>query len=175
MDLDRPLAPAPYDLLPEVPAFTLTSTAFSDGARLPDRFSAGGANVSPPLAWSDFPAGTRGFVVNCFDPDAPTPAGYWHWGVANLPADVTELPEGAGGSDDTLPGAAFHVRTDGGAPAYEGAGPPPGDRDHRYVFAVHALDVDTLEVSAADSPTKLAFLTLFHTLARATLTATFSN
>ncbi|MPV49865.1 MULTISPECIES: YbhB/YbcL family Raf kinase inhibitor-like protein [unclassified Pseudactinotalea] len=175
MDLDRPNAPDPYGLLPAVPSFALTSTVLDAGARLPDRFSIGGANVSPPLAWSGFPDRTRSFTINCFDPDAPTPAGYWHWGVANLPVGVTALAEDAGSGDDTLPGGALHVRTDGGALAYEGAGPPPGDRAHRYVFAVHALDVDALEVTAATSPTKLAFLSLFHTLARATLTVTFSS
>lgn len=175
MNLDRPLAPNPYDLLPSAPSLTVSSNAFTDGAELPLRHSAGDENISPDLSWSGFPAETKSFIVTCFDPDAPTPSGYWHWTVADLSADVTSLPEGAGSGDDSLPGGAFHARTDGGALAYEGAGPPPGDRPHRYIFAVHALDVESLGVSAADSPTKVAFLTLFHTIARGTLTATFAR
>src|SRR5699024_8194013 len=109
------------------------------------------------------------------DPDAPTPAGYWHWVAVDVPAEVTSLEQGAGESDLGLPGAAFHVRADGGTLGYEGAAPPPGDRPHRYIFAVHALGVDTLGLSNEESPTKVAFTALFHTLARARLTPTFQQ
>ncbi|MPV35765.1 YbhB/YbcL family Raf kinase inhibitor-like protein [Georgenia subflava] len=173
MDLDRPIAQDPYEKLPAVPSFTLTSADLTDGAQLPRSHSLSGGNVSPQLSWSGFPEGTKGFVVSCFDPDAPTPSGYWHWTVLDLGADITELEQGAGESDLMLPGAAFHVRTDGGEHAYEGAAPPAGDRPHRYVFAVHALDTETLELEEDHSPTKVAFTAVFHTLARATLTVTF--
>lgn len=175
MNLDRPLAPNPYELLPAAPAFTLTSASVAEGEPLDPRHSAPGGSTSPQLSWSGFPAETRGFILTCFDPDAPTPSGYWHWLVADLPAGVTELAEGAGAGDDTLPADAFHLRTDGGAYAYEGSAPPPGDRPHRYIFAVHALDVPSLDLTAADSAAKAAFLTVFHTLARATLTGTFAQ
>lgn len=173
MDLTRPPAPEPYALLPRVPSFTLVSDDLTEGQLLPDAFTLAGENVSPHLAWSGFPRGTHSFLVNCFDPDAPTPAGYWHWTVVDLDVTTTDLEHGAGQSDITLPGAAFHARTDGGDYAYEGAAPPPGDRPHRYVFAVHALDVDTLGTSPEDGPTRTAFLALFHTLARATLTVSY--
>lgn len=175
MNLDRPVAPNPYDLLPAAPSFTVISESFADGGVLPQRHSAGGENISPALSWSGFPEETKGFVVTCFDPDAPTPSGFWHWTVADLDASITELAEGAGASNDSLPDGAFHIRADGGSFAYEGSGPPPGDRPHRYIFAVHALDTDSLGLTADESPTKAAFLTLFHTLARATTTATFSR
>lgn len=173
MDLSRPLAPEPYSMLPRVPSFTLTSDDIADGTPLDDEFALGGGNVSPHLRWSGFPRATRSFLVNCFDPDAPTPAGYWHWTVVDLDSTVTELERGAGESDLTLPGAAFHARSDDGSDAYEGAGPPPGDIAHRYVFAVHALDVATLGLDHTASPTVVAFNALFHTLARATLTPTY--
>jgi Raf kinase inhibitor-like YbhB/YbcL family protein len=131
--------------------------------------SAGGKNLSPQLAWSGFPAETRGFVVTCFDPDAPTGSGFWHWVLVNLGVSVTELDRGA----DPLPEGAFCVRNDYGEAAYGGAAPPPGDRRHRYVFAVHALDVDRLEVSAGASPAYVGFNLAFHTLARATIRPTF--
>lgn len=174
MDLNqRPLAPAPYEQLPPVPSFTLRSNDVTDGQPMAATFSQSADNISPHLQWSGFPDGTESFLVTCFDPDAPTPAGFWHWTAVDLATDVTELEQGWGSSDLYLPGAAFHVRNDGGGHAYIGAGPPAGDRAHRYAFAVHALDVDTLNLDPDDSPTKVAFTALFHTLARAVLTPTF--
>jgi len=175
MSLERPIAPDPYDFLPPRPWFTLTSADLIDGAEMPMRHvhsSAGGANVSPHLAWSGFPPQTKGFVVTCFDPDAPTACGYWHWVVVDLPATVTELAPGAGGGDADLPGG-FHVRSDFLDLAYGGAAPPRGDRAHRYIFVVHAVDTDRLGVDASGTATFVAFNLAFHTLARARLTATF--
>lgn len=172
MILERPVAPDPYELLPLVGSFELASADIRDGEPLDDMFvhgSAGGRNMSPQLSWSGFPDGTRGFVVTCFDPDAPTGSGFWHWVAVNLPASVTELPRGA----DPLPDGAFCVRNDYGEPAYGGAAPPAGDRPHRYVFAVHAIDVDRLDVTAAVPPAAVGFNLAFHTLARGTLRPTF--
>ena len=103
MDLSRPAAPDPYALLPHVPGFTVHSTDIADGRPMAEAFTADGANTSPQLSWSGFPDGTRSFVISCFDPDAPTPAGYWHWTVANLPASTTSLPTGAGSADGAGP------------------------------------------------------------------------
>lgn len=177
MDLNsRPIAPDPYELLPEVPTFTLTSNTMNDGETMPAAQTAPGGNTSPHLSWSGFPPETKSFVVSCFDPDAPTPAGYWHWTVVDIPAEVTELPEGAGQSDLQLEGAAAHIRIDSGDWAYYGANPPAGDRPHRYIFAVHALDVDSLEVDPEEvTATTVSFMTLFHTIARARLTVTFQQ
>jgi Raf kinase inhibitor-like YbhB/YbcL family protein len=173
MDLNRPVPAAPYSLLPTTASFTLTSEDMTEGAPLDPQFTASGDGVSPHLAWSGFPEKTQSFLVNMFDPDAPTPAGWWHWTVVDLPADVTELAQGDGASDLMLPGAAFHVRHDGGEFDYSGSAPPKGDRTHRYVFAVHALDIDTLDADPEESATRVALKALFHTIARATLTATF--
>jgi len=172
MSLDRAVAPDPYDILPVVPSFTVTSTDVTDGQPLDELYvhpSVGGKNLSPHLTWSGFPEETRGFVVTCFDPDAPTGSGFWHWVVVNLPRTVTELERGV----DPLPGGAFCVRNDYGESAYGGAAPPPGDRPHRYVYAVHAIDVDTLEVTAQATPAYVGFNLAFHTLARAAVRPTF--
>lgn len=177
MSLDRPTAPDPYDLLPAVPSFTLESDDLVDGQPLPMTFvhgSAGGADESPQLRWSGFPDATLGFVVTCFDPDAPTPSGFWHWVLVGLPGSVTSVPRGVG-SGAGLPDGAFHVRNDFGAPSYGGAAPPAGDVPHRYMFVVHALDVDALEVDESATPAVVSFNLAFHTLARARLTATFQH
>ncbi len=175
MRLDRPLAQDPYEKLPAVPSFTVTSTDLTDGRPMAATHSAAGGNVSPQLAWSGFPEATRGFVVTCFDPDAPTPSGWWHWAVLDLGTDVTELEQGAGQSDLMLPGAGMHLRNDDGEHAYTGAAPPPGDREHRYYFAVHALDTETLELDEDVSLAKASFFLLEHTIARGVLVATFKS
>jgi Raf kinase inhibitor-like YbhB/YbcL family protein len=182
VNLNRPVAPEPYPLLPAVPSFALTSDDIADGVPLDPRHSADADNLSPHLAWSGFPAATRSFVVSCFDPDAPTPAGFWHWTALDLPVSATSLPRGAGrpwnpgdASDPGLPAPAFQVANDDGTFGYYGAAPPQGDRPHRYVFAVHALDVPTLALTRATGATPVAFNALFHTLARATLAPTYQR
>ncbi len=174
MNLDRPIAPNPYEMLPDVPTFEVRSVAFEDGEPLPELCAGSGGNISPALEWSGFPEGTKSFMVNCFDPDAPTPAGFWHWTVADLPTSVTSLAENAGESDATLP-AGFHMAGDGGAYSYYGPYPPEGDRPHRYYFAVHALDVDTLGLDAEATPTVVAFNALFHTIGRAVIHGTYQR
>lgn len=178
MDFTRPTPPDPYSLLPAPAGFTLRSSDITDGERLPAAHAADGDNVSPALEWSGAPEGTRSFVVSCYDPDAPTPSGYWHWNVVDLPGDVTSLARGAGAADGSgLPAGAFHVHSDGHTPGFEGAGPPPGDHEHRYVFAVHALDVAPGELGLGPDNTgaQVHFNVYFHLLGRATLTATYSR
>ncbi len=180
MSLERPIAPDPYSLLPAVGTFTVTSTDVQDGAQMSHAHVFDGAepdagNQSPQLAWTGFPAETKSFVVTCFDPDAPTPSGFWHWALVDVPATTTSLPTGAGAGDAQLPGAAFHVRSDWGSKEYGGAAPPAGDRAHRYFFVVHAVDVETLGVDSEASATVVSFNLVFHTLARAQIVPVFGH
>lgn len=176
---DRP--PLPYAFLPPVPSFTVTSADVADGSVLKREqvsavMGAGGGDISPELRWSGFPDATRSFAVTVFDPDAPTGSGFWHWAVCNLPATVTELPSGVGSPDGAdLPGSAVTVRNDAGMHGYLGAAPPEGHGPHRYVFAVHAIDVESLDVDRNATPAMLGFNLTFHTLARAILIATYER
>jgi Raf kinase inhibitor-like YbhB/YbcL family protein len=168
----------PYEVLPEAAEFTVTSSDVSHGETLPDPqvsgiFGAGGEDVSPHLSWSGAPEGTRSFVVTVYDPDAPTCSGFWHWAVYNLPASVTELPSGAGESDDTLPGGAKHVAGDGGVKRYIGAAPPPGHGPHHYWTVVSALDVESLDLPENASPALLNFTMFGHVIGRATIVPTY--
>ena len=169
----------PFARLPEVPSFTVTSTTVADGDAWPDEQMSGllgvpaGKDISPQLSWSGAPEGTKSYAVTVYDPDAPTQSGFWHWAVADIPASVTELPEGAG--DDTgsgLPDGAFQLRGDAGTTRFIGAAPPAGHGVHRYFFVVHALDVESIGVPADATPAFLGFNIASHILGRAVLTAT---
>lgn len=156
----------------------LTSQDFNDGDKLPLRHVFNGMgyqgdNLSPHLAWDEVPEGTKSFVITCFDPDAPTGSGWWHWGVANLSADTRTLPQGAGSGVAALPAGAVQTRTDFGSQGYGGAAPPKGE-SHRYIFTVYALDVDNLEVNEHASGAMLGFNVHFHKLGSASLTALYA-
>ena len=153
--------------------FTVTSTSFTDGSVLPDAQVYAKGNRSPQLSWSGAPEGTRSFAITCFDPDAPTGSGFWHWTVANIPADVTALAEGA--SSAGLPNAAVEGRTDFGPPGFGGAAPPLGHGPHRYIFTVFAVDAERLDVTPDSSGAIFGFNLHFHTLARASITGIYEN
>ncbi|OBF25229.1 YbhB/YbcL family Raf kinase inhibitor-like protein [Mycobacterium sp. ACS4331] len=169
----------PYDFLPKLPSFTLTSTSFSDGQpwgndQVSGLMGAGGSDISPQLSWSGFPEETRSFAVTVYDPDAPTGSGFWHWAVANLPGTVTELPAGIGDGSE-LPGDALTLANDAGLRRFVGAAPPAGHGFHRYFVAVHALQVEKLEIDESATPAYLGFNLFMNAIARAVIHGTYEQ
>ncbi|WP_328539528.1 YbhB/YbcL family Raf kinase inhibitor-like protein [Streptomyces sp. NBC_00344] len=161
--------PLPHDFHPPVPSFTVVSEDIAPGAVLKDAQVYAAGNTSPHLRWAGYPSGTKSFAVTCFDPDAPTGSGFWHWSLFDVPATVTELPPGAGsGKFDGLPAGAIQARNDYGAKEFGGAAPPAGE-NHRYVFTVYAVDTEKLGIDADTPPAAVGFNLRFHTLARAQL------
>ncbi len=162
-------------------SFTLSSPTIKPNARLTDEqvfsgFGCTGKNISPALAWKGAPAGTKSFAITVYDPDAPTGSGWWHWVVVNLPADVTSLPAGAGdASGGQLPAGAQQVRTDFGQPGFGGACPPKGDKPHRYIFTVHALKTDKLEIPVDATAALAGYMINANRLGQASFTARYGR
>src|SRR6516165_12292496 len=159
-------------------SFKLTSQSFKDGDYLAHvhilskefGFGCAGGNQSPQLSWSGMPPATKSFALTCFDPDAPTGSGFWHWLVVNIPPGTTSLALDAGNPKaPKLPAGALQTRTDFGAPGYGGPCPPPGDHPHRYLFTVFAVGVDKLLVAADTSAAIVGFQLNFNTLAKAAI------
>jgi Raf kinase inhibitor-like YbhB/YbcL family protein len=163
---------------------TLSSHSFADGDYLAEAhvlsedygFGCKGANRSPHLQWSGAPEGTKSFALTCYDPDAPTGSGFWHWLVVNIPPNTSELPLDAGGpAKGLLPAGALQTRTDFGRPGYGGPCPPPGDHPHRYLFTLFAVKAEKIEVSADTMPAVVGFMLNFNTLEKASLMALYKR
>ena len=158
-------------------AMSLSSNSFSDGDYLAVDyvlsesygFGCSGGNTSPHLAWSGAPEGTKSFALTCYDPDAPTGSGFWHWLMVDIPADVTELALGAGNPEGALPAGALQTRTDFGAFGYGGPCPPEGNHPHRYMFTVFAVSEEKLGVDADTMPAVVGFMLNFNTVEKTTL------
>jgi Raf kinase inhibitor-like YbhB/YbcL family protein len=154
----------------------VTSSSFSEDGKIPLSYvfkGCGGQNVSPQLSWTGAPQGTKSYAITCFDPDAPTGSGYWHWLAFDIPASVNSLNEGAGNQS---PAGGKSATNDYGFASYGGPCPPKGDGDHHYIFTVYALDVDKID-GATDktSGASLVFMMRGHVLATGKVTGAFGH
>ena len=152
-------------------AFTLSSPAFKSGDEIPKQYTCDGADLSPPLTWSDTPPGTQRFALILDDPDAP--AGTWvHWVLYDLPANLTKLPEGVP-ADETLANGGTHGINDFRRVGHGGPCPPPG-KPHRYFFRLYALDAP---INLKPRATKADVLRAIqgHVLAQAELMGTYKR
>jgi hypothetical protein len=140
-------------------------------------FGCEGENVSPALSWKNAPKDTKSFALLVHDPDAPTGgAGWWHWLVYNMPADTNALAQGAGSADGAkLPKGAVQQKTDFGAPGWGGPCPPAGDKPHRYVFTLHALKVDKLDIPEGASASLVGFMVNANSIGKASLTGRYGR
>lgn len=155
-----------FGILPHTgAAFELTSQDISPRSPILEQFAFSGFgctgdNVSPELAWSDAPSGTKSFALMVHDADAQTGgAGFWHWVVVDIPAAATNLKQGAGTSEGRdLPAGAKQIATDFGVPGWGGPCPPVEDDAHQYDFTLYALPVDQLELPEGATASLVGFV-----------------
>ncbi len=161
--------------------FELTSSEIKPGATLTNAqvfkgFGCDGDNISPQLSWSAGPEGTKSYALTVYDPDAPTGSGWWHWVVYNIPGDVTSLDAGVGTADgEQLPEGAEQGRTDFGSKGFGGACPPPGDEPHRYIFTVHALKTEKINVPSDATAALIGFMINANRLDQTSFTAYYGR
>ncbi len=141
-------------------------------------FGCTGKNISPQLSWKNAPAGTKSFAVTVYDPDAPTGSGWWHWVVFNIDKSVDTLKTGASGSsanNKAMPTGAIESLTSYGSKGFGGACPPKGDKPHRYIFTVYALNTEKIEQNADARPELIGFFLNSHVIAKASIMAYYSR
>lgn len=159
--------------------FILRSPSLRPGEMVPDKYlfngmDCHGKNVSPPLEWEGFPEETRSFAITVIDPDSSTDGGWRHWTLVNIPKEVTSIPEGAS-AKGKLPGEVIEVENDFEEVHYGGPCPPKGDRPHRYVFTVYALNTDELNLDEHSDRTSVETILEQKSIAKATFTVRYGR
>jgi len=136
-------------------------------------FGCSGKNISPQLSWGNTPAGTKSYAITVYDPDAPTGSGWWHWLVFNIPVDVQSLKTGA--SHHAMPASAVESVTSFSTKGFGGACPPKGDKAHRYIFTVFALDTEKIEQTSDANPALVGYFLNSHAIAKASIMAYYAR
>lgn len=157
--------------------FTLSSSDVGGQFTIKQEFNGFGCvgdNISPSLAWSDAPKGTQSFAVTIYDPDAPTGSGWWHWIVYNIPKTVSSIPTNAS-AEGTLPKGSVESMTSYGSAGYGGACPPKGDKAHRYIITVYALDVESFDLSNNASPAMVGYNLNAHAIQKSSIIAYYGR
>jgi len=159
-----------------VSSLNVSSASFSNDGSIPMEnvfTGCGGKNTAPQLSWKGAPDGTKSYAITCFDPDAPTGSGYWHWLAFNIPAKVTSLDAENG---EGAPSAGKSGYNDFGLNGYAGPCPPKGDGQHNYTFTVYALDTDVISgASGKTTGATLVFMMRGHVLATGSITGRFGH
>jgi Raf kinase inhibitor-like YbhB/YbcL family protein len=161
-------------------ALNLTSPDLQANGRFADEqafdgWGCAGKNISPALSWTEAPAGTKSFAISVYDPEAPTGSGFWHWWVANIPANVSSLAKGAGdGKGLQLPNGSIQLRNDFSLVGYSGPCPIKGTT-HHYLVTLFALDVEKLDINSDSSPAFVGFNVHAHTLEKVVLTGVWGR
>ncbi len=151
-------------------ALEITSPAFGNNRRIPQKYTCDGSDISPPLTFPGIPEGTRSLALVCDDHDAPV--GAWvHWVLFNIPPETTGLPEGVS-SARTLPDGSVGGGNSWGKTGYGGPCPPKGT--HRYVFRLYALD-DMLDLPPDSSKQAVLAAMKGRILGEARLTGRYSK
>lgn len=131
-------------------------------------FGCSGENISPSLAWKDAPHGTKSIAITMYDPDAPTGSGWWHWVVFNIPATATSIASNASALK-MLPKGSVESVTNYGVSGFGGACPPKGDKAHRYIITLYALDVDKLELDRSTNPAMVGYNLNVHAIQKSSI------
>jgi Raf kinase inhibitor-like YbhB/YbcL family protein len=163
-------SPEPQPIKEVAMSFEISSPAFTNGGKIPSKYSCDGRDISPALTWTEPPAGTQSFVLIMDDPDAPM--GTWvHWILYNIPPSTRNLKEGTQ-TDHQLSDGSLQGKTSAGSIGYHGPCPPSGT--HRYFFKLYALDTVPSLSTKADKKELLAAME-GHILANSELMGTFSH
>jgi Raf kinase inhibitor-like YbhB/YbcL family protein len=150
----------------------MSSAAFTDGALIPKQYTCDGANISPPLSWTNVPVKARSLALIVSDPDAPNGI-FTHWVLFNLTVTTRELPENIP-AHEALEGGARQGTNSFERIGYSGPCPPPNDKAHRYVFKLYALDIE-LTLAASTTKEVLEKAMTGHILAEGELTGKYKR
>ena len=151
--------------------FTLSSDDLGGQLSLKQEFNGFGCvgeNISPALKWSDAPVGTKSFAVTMYDPDAPTGSGWWHWIVFNIPKTASTLSTNASALG-MLPKGSVESATSYGVGGFGGACPPKGDKAHRYIITVFALDVEKFDLAKDANPALVGYNLNAHAIEKSSI------
>lgn len=138
-------------------------------------FGCEGKNLSPQISWQGIPVKTKSLALTVFDVDAPTGSGWWHWVIFNIPASYTELKQGFSSNSFNLIDGINQVRNDYSEYGYGGPCPPKGDKKHRYIFTLYALDVEKIDVKQDASPALVNFMIKQHIVRKSSFEAFYQR
>ena len=142
-------------------------------AQVFNSFGCSGKNISPQLNWENAPAGTKSFALTAYDPDAPTGSGWWHWVVFNIDEKTDHINTGDSGKK--MPKGSVESVTSYGSEGFGGACPPKGDKPHRYIFTVYALNTEHIDQGSDARPELIGFFINSHAIAKASIMAYYGR